>query len=140
METPVEDTLFRMNNNQRELDLLPSESFNIQEKNTEASITAKNIDSLTEGIGGILNQLKAEQISSKLETVISGEKVISGDILKLNDSLDKINSGIKKLQSSVSRLAEKTSKRMKIMKTIQIVTLLLLLLYIAYKLYQKLQF
>jgi dynactin complex subunit len=140
METPVDDTLFQMNNNQMELDLLPSESFDIyQEKNTEAaSTTAEDIDSLTEEIGGILNQLKAEGISSKLETVISGETVITGDILKLNDSLDKISQSIKKLQSSVSRLAEKTSKRMKTVKAIQLITLFLLLLYIAYELYKKL--
>ncbi|MDR2086258.1 MAG: hypothetical protein LBP72_03700, partial [Dysgonamonadaceae bacterium] len=87
-----------------------------------------------------LNSLDIQGISSKLDDVIACNKQFSGDILQLNDSLENVISGIKKLRSSLGRLAEKTSKRMKIIRTIQIATFVLLLLYIAYDLYQKFLF
>jgi hypothetical protein len=125
METQIDDILFQVKTSQ----------------NGRAYKTAKieGITSFNEESDDVFTYLKTEGIFSRLEAVVTGEKVISDDIIKLNDSLDKINLGIRKLQSSVSRLAEKTSKRLKIIRIIQIVTLLSLLLYIAFGLYQKLQ-
>jgi X-X-X-Leu-X-X-Gly heptad repeat protein len=96
--------------------------------------TIEDIDILSEEVKGVLNGLELQRVASKLDLAIVAKEEITEDILKLKDSLEKVNSGVKKLQSSVSRLAEKTSKRLKIQRSIQIFTLAVLFLYIAYEL------
>jgi hypothetical protein len=141
MEPQISDRMYQFNGKSWVSELYDSTKSRskYQEESNDMSImrAVEDIDSLCEGVEGVLNQLKAEGIASKLDAALVGEKAISGDILRLNESLGKISTGVKKLQSSVCRLAEKTSKRMKAIKIIQILTLLLLLSYIAYELYQK---